>query len=582
MPEKCAIMIRVSSEEQAKYGYSIETQIEGCRKYAADRGMKIVAELVDSCSGNTPISERPEGKNIYYIVDNKQIDAVVVFTLDRTARDEKVIEYLLLKSYLFDNGVELHYADTGLDPYTMEGNLVGYIKAHAATEERKKIRERSMRGKQGKADSGKPYFGGRMPYGYRRTGSGRDAVYTRQENELYVVGLIYQWYVYGENGGGPISIRSIHDILKRSSYPSPYGRQWTRDLVTIILKSEIYHGVIYYGKTKKIGKKQITQPRDKWIKIEVPELAVVSESMYLLAQERIEKNKTLSRRNAKLEYLLRGHFYCGIDGKSMNGARTSTNQNGEAVRRYRCSTYRDRGDYLTCPNIKGVSAIAVEKICWNWVTGLLDRKKILEGVRKAEASKETELEARKRRLEQVVSQLQKLEKIMARLSQKYNEEDDEVLSEVLYSQMKDISKQVASLKSEKESIEDDLRNGSLTQESLDELFRMVELISKKLENPSYSQKRAILDYMNVKVYLHRSDTAKWLHIVANLGGRDKFAETEIDLEGAAKNGFKESSRTGTHLKYTFKIRFEEDLYLYQSQMLEAVNLNELKRVEVCC
>ncbi len=150
------------------------SQLEACRKYAEQHGFVVVAELADDCSGTIPIMDRPRGKELYRLVDSSGVDAVILYTLDRTARDEKVIEYLLFKSHLYDKGVELHYSDTGLDPYTMEGNLVGYIKAHAATEERKKITERSKRGKLAKAQAGR-WIGMLVPYGYSKIGSKRDA-----------------------------------------------------------------------------------------------------------------------------------------------------------------------------------------------------------------------------------------------------------------------------------------------------------------------------------------------------------------------------------------------------------------------
>ena len=61
------------------------------------------------------------------------------------------LEYLLLKSRLYEQGMELHYTDTGLDADDFVGNITGYIKNQAAAEERKKILSRSIEGKCEKA-----------------------------------------------------------------------------------------------------------------------------------------------------------------------------------------------------------------------------------------------------------------------------------------------------------------------------------------------------------------------------------------------------------------------------------------------
>ena len=58
-PYKVVLYARVSHDEQKKYGFSIENQLEKLRKYAEDNNMIVVAEYVDEgySAGNT---KRPE------------------------------------------------------------------------------------------------------------------------------------------------------------------------------------------------------------------------------------------------------------------------------------------------------------------------------------------------------------------------------------------------------------------------------------------------------------------------------------------------------------------------------------------
>ena len=44
---RTAAYIRVSTDEQAKHGFSIEAQKEGLRKYAEERGYRIVEWYID-------------------------------------------------------------------------------------------------------------------------------------------------------------------------------------------------------------------------------------------------------------------------------------------------------------------------------------------------------------------------------------------------------------------------------------------------------------------------------------------------------------------------------------------------------
>jgi DNA invertase Pin-like site-specific DNA recombinase len=86
----------------------------------------------------------------------------------------------------------------------MKANLVGYIKAHGAADERKKIRKRTAQGKIDKVLDGK-WMGTRPPLGYRKVGQRRDARLEINEQEAKLVLRIYYMYV-GWNG------HRVHDM----------------------------------------------------------------------------------------------------------------------------------------------------------------------------------------------------------------------------------------------------------------------------------------------------------------------------------------------------------------------------------
>jgi site-specific DNA recombinase len=276
MGKRAAIYTRVSSDEQAENGYSLSSQLDGCRKYAATHDFTVVIELADDCSGSIPIAERPEGGKIYKAIDESQIDAIIMYTQDRTARDERVLEYLLFKDHIYSHGLELHYSDTGLDPYTMEGNLVGYIKAHAASEERKKVRERTMRGKNAKARNNRMVLNGLIPYGYKKIGIGKDAKLEIDEEQAEVVKWVFEWYTRGDGANGPLSMRSIARRLEMLKIPTATGgARWSTTVISGILEKEIYAGRAHYGKRRNRDGKTVAQPREAQISIDVPELAII-------------------------------------------------------------------------------------------------------------------------------------------------------------------------------------------------------------------------------------------------------------------------------------------------------------------
>ena len=57
--------------------------------------------------------------------------------------------------------------------------------------------------------------------------------------------------------------------------------------------NEIYTGIAHYGKVRMINGKRVKQNRQEWIKIEVPQLAMIDRETYEAAQERCKRNMEL-------------------------------------------------------------------------------------------------------------------------------------------------------------------------------------------------------------------------------------------------------------------------------------------------
>ena len=79
--------IRVSTEEQATEGVSIQTQDEKVRAYATRRNLNLIDVVVESgVSEGKPLEEREGGRRVLDLVRSKAVAAVVVVKLDRAFR----------------------------------------------------------------------------------------------------------------------------------------------------------------------------------------------------------------------------------------------------------------------------------------------------------------------------------------------------------------------------------------------------------------------------------------------------------------------------------------------------------------
>ena len=77
MSKSALLVARVSTDTQAKNGYSLSTQLVGMREYAARFGWQVAGEITDDCSGTIPIFDRPGGKEVYRAIQARSVDVVI-------------------------------------------------------------------------------------------------------------------------------------------------------------------------------------------------------------------------------------------------------------------------------------------------------------------------------------------------------------------------------------------------------------------------------------------------------------------------------------------------------------------------
>ena len=121
-------------------------------------------------------------------------------------------------------GKEIHTVRRGKLSTGFADLLIAMLDARKAGEERRDIRERSMRGKRAKVKSGK-VIGMRVPYGYRhiRDVHGKVVTFEIDEKTARIVRLIFQWYVVGDEHGIRLSDRAI--TLRLSEMKTPRSQR---------------------------------------------------------------------------------------------------------------------------------------------------------------------------------------------------------------------------------------------------------------------------------------------------------------------------------------------------------------------
>jgi site-specific DNA recombinase len=142
---------RVSTDEQARSGYSLAQQLEALREYATREGYRVLEEVSDPGQSGASL-ERPGMDRVRDLVAAGGVSVVLAQDRDRIAREPAY--YYLLKREFEEHGTKIRALnDRGDD--SPEGELTDGILDQLSKFERAKMVERTRRGKLRRAREGK-------------------------------------------------------------------------------------------------------------------------------------------------------------------------------------------------------------------------------------------------------------------------------------------------------------------------------------------------------------------------------------------------------------------------------------------
>ena len=153
---------RVSTDMQRDEGFSLPMQEERIKQYCNLYGLNLTDMIQEAGSGSS-IAKRPEFTAILEKIKTRQTDALVIYKLDRLARNLK--ELIEVTEILQKNKVEFHSVSEKLDTTTANGRLFFQIIGALAEWERATISERTSCALQSMKSNGQK-VSSRAPYGY--------------------------------------------------------------------------------------------------------------------------------------------------------------------------------------------------------------------------------------------------------------------------------------------------------------------------------------------------------------------------------------------------------------------------------
>ena len=241
------IYIRVSTEDQAKDGFSIHAQREKLTKYAEANDWDIHDYYVDDGISGKNLEGRPEVKRMLDDVKNGKINNILIYKLDRLTRSTKDLIYLI---ELFEkHNCTFNSQTEKIDTSNAVGRMFVKIIGIFAEFERENLAERVSFGYEQKTREGN-YTNTNGVYGYDYIVGEKVLVVNDLEKEI--VNRIFDEYIDGK------SYLKIAKLFNAEKVPTKRGGHWASSTIKSILENPLYLGKVRYGVTEKLKDKSFT------------------------------------------------------------------------------------------------------------------------------------------------------------------------------------------------------------------------------------------------------------------------------------------------------------------------------------
>ncbi len=324
---KAVIYARVSTEEQAKEGFSIPAQIAELQKYAKLNNFEIVEQFIDEGVSGKSIKGRPQLIRLLKGAEQQKFQIVLLYKLDRLAR--KLRDQLEISDTLVNFNVKLVSLKENFDTSTPTGMMTFQMFGMIAELERSNIIERGKLGQEQRAREGK--YNGGVVLGYNSIN--KELVVN--ESEAIIVKKIFD---YADQGWG---LKAITRRLNEAGYRSKQGKAFSTNGIKTILNNPVYIGKIRYNQVENWSEKRRKGKNADFIMTDGIHEPIISQELWDRVHSEIQKRSYKPSRSFT-PYILSGILKCPACGHGMVPAR-SKGGSGEQYRYYTCGQFHNKG-----------------------------------------------------------------------------------------------------------------------------------------------------------------------------------------------------------------------------------------------
>ncbi|WP_246187594.1 recombinase family protein [Ornithinibacillus caprae] len=329
--KKVAIYCRVSTEEQASEGYSIDAQLDLLRQYAKLYGWKVGHEYIDEGISGKSIKGRPAMQRLVSDIENEEFQAVLVWKISRLSRN--MLDTLVLLDKFEKYNVKFISYSENFDTGSPIGRLVLQLMASIAEMERNTLSENVKLGMKQRALQGE--WNGGIVFGYDSIE--KELIINQQEAK--VIQLIFDQYAKGKG------LKAIANYVNKQGYRTKKDRYFSINGIATILDNPVYNGKISWLKVENWDTKRRKGKNPNPILVEGKHEPIINDELWNIVQTR-RKSKSFKQRQSNEPFLLSSVLRCPDCGQGMVPSITTYTRKDGTKRKHRyyvCSDFHNKG-----------------------------------------------------------------------------------------------------------------------------------------------------------------------------------------------------------------------------------------------
>ena len=227
-----ALYIRVSTEDQAREGFSLPEQEKRLRAMCEYKGYEIYKLYKDAGISAKTGNTRPAFEELLQDIRDKKCNTIVVLKLDRLTRSVFDLEGIM--NFLEENNAYLDCANEEINTTNSSGKMVARLLTTVSQNEIERTSERTKFGLSGAIKEG--HIPARAPLGYKHI----DKKLVPDPLTKDIVIRIYNLYFEGKSYYNIATIFNEEQVLGKTN--------WKDTGILRIISNEVYKGDYVHGK----------------------------------------------------------------------------------------------------------------------------------------------------------------------------------------------------------------------------------------------------------------------------------------------------------------------------------------------